>query len=90
MIRTWFVANNEVLKAIAEMPDTTILSSIPKSDPKINEINNKIWDFKNTIAWETSINFITNKEQREVIFKNIKIIFHVVIYWFFKIYFYSR
>lgn len=50
MNRTWFVNNLEVVKAIAELPNATVLSSIPKSDPRINEINKEIENFRNTIA----------------------------------------
>lgn len=50
MIRTWFVDNKDILSAIAEMPNATVLSSIPKSDPRIDQINSEISEFRNTIA----------------------------------------
>lgn len=137
--RTWFSDDNEVIKAIAELPNATVLSSIPKSDPRINHINEKINGFKNTIAWKTlqlldlnskksnqidiawehiwylwfaknveelesifnknedkilvikddawtawgtSVNFISNKEQRKSILENKNINYPVVIYEF--------
>lgn len=51
--RTWFSDESALVDAIAELPNATVLSSIPKSDPRIDSVNEKIADFRETIAWKT-------------------------------------
>lgn len=72
--RTGFSDEQELVKAIAEMPNAIVLSSIPKSDPRIDSINEKILDFRNTIAGKSLqlLNLNSKKSnQIEIAWENI-------------------